>query len=333
MMEYRKLGASELKVSVMSFGAWQIGDPNYWGPDEQAEVDTVVKAAIDAGINFFDTAEGYGDGESERQLGKALGNRRKDVYVASKVSPENCAPGKVRQSCEASLQRLGTDYLDLYQVHWPFYDAKAEDVFQEFTRLQQEGKIRYIGVSNFGPKDLLRSALQHAPVISNQVGYNLIFRAIEYEILPMCQRRGVGVLAYMPLLQGLLAGRWSRVEDVPVVRRRTRHFSTSRQQTRHQEDGCEQLLFETLGKIARVAQQEGLSMATLSLAWLMRRPGITSIIVGCRRSEQLRRNLEAVNVKLRPEAVKQLDRLTHPIKEHLGENADMWLGGEESRIQ
>lgn len=332
-MEYRRLGDSELDVSVLSFGAWQIGDPNYWGPDGQADADAVVKAAIDAGINFFDTAEGYGDGESERQLGKALGNHRKDVCVASKVSPRNCTPEKLRSSCEATLQRLGTDYLDLYQVHWPFQGVSAEDVFREFTRLQQEGKIRYIGVSNFGPTDLLRSALQHAPVVSNQVGYNLVFRAIEYEIAPICQREGVGILAYMPLMQGLLAGRWSRPEDVPVVRRRTRHFSSSREQTRHQEDGCEQLLFDTLGKIARVAQQEGMTMATLSLAWLMARPGVTSVIVGCRRSEQLERNLEAVDVKLRQEVIDQLDGLTRPLKEHLGANADMWLGGEESRIQ
>lgn len=332
-MEYRKLGESELKVSVLSFGAWQIGDPNYWGPGGDAEADAVIKAAMDAGINFFDTAESYGGGESERQLRKALGSRRKDVYVASKVSPENCAPGKLRQSCEASLQRLGTDYLDLYQVHWPFDGVDAEDVFREFTHLQQEGKIRYIGVSNFGPTDLLRSALQHAPVVSNQIGYNLTFRAIEYEIAPMCQRHGLGILAYMPLMQGLLTGRWSQVEDVPILRRRTRHFSSSREQTRHQEDGCEQLLFDTLGKIARVAQHEGMTMATLSLAWLMARPGVTSVIVGCRRSDQLQRNLEAVGVKLRQEVIDQLDKLTYPLKEHLGENADMWLSGEESRVQ
>ncbi|MFP4172322.1 MAG: aldo/keto reductase [Candidatus Hydrogenedentota bacterium] len=332
-MEYRRLGDSELDVSVLAFGAWQIGDPNYWGPDGQADADAVVKAAMDAGINFFDTAEGYGGGESERQLGKALGNRRKNVYVASKVSPKNCAPGRLRQSCEASLQRLRTDYLDLYQVHWPFHGIRAEDVYEEFARLQEEGKIRYIGVSNFGPTSLLRSALQQAPVISNQIGYNLIFRAIEYEILPMCQRHGLGVLAYMPLMQGLLAGRWSRVDDVPIVRRRTRHFASSRQQTRHQEDGCEQLLFQTLGKIARVAQQEEMSMAMLSLAWLMARPGVSSVIVGCRHSKQLERNVEAVGIKLRQEVIDQLDELTRPIKEHLGANADMWLGGEESRIQ
>ncbi len=332
-MEYRKLGKSELKVSVLSFGAWQIGDPNYWGPGGGAEADAVIKAAMDAGINFFDTAESYGGGESERQLGKALGNRRKDVCVASKVSPENCAPGKLRQSCEASLQRLGTDYIDLYQVHWPFDGAGAEDVYQEFARLQDEGKIRYIGVSNFGPIDLLRSALQHAPVISNQIGYNLLFRAIEYEILPMCQRHGLGILAYMPLMQGLLAGRWSRVEDVPVVRRRTRHFASSREQTRHQEDGCEQLLFKTLDGIARVAEHEGTTMATLSLAWVMARPGVSSVMVGCRRPEQIERNLAAVGVELRPEVVKQLDELTHPIKEHLGANADLWQGGAESRIR
>ncbi|MBW7865648.1 MAG: aldo/keto reductase [Candidatus Hydrogenedentes bacterium] len=118
-MIYRPLGPSGMNVSVISFGAWQIGDDDFWGPDERADAKRTVQEALDAGVNFFDTAEAYGKGESERVLGKCLGSRRREVLLASKVSTENCAPDRLRAACEGSLKRLGTDYLDLYQVHWP----------------------------------------------------------------------------------------------------------------------------------------------------------------------------------------------------------------------
>jgi Predicted oxidoreductases (related to aryl-alcohol dehydrogenases) len=118
-MEYRRLGRTDWMVSVVSFGAWQIGDAEFWGHDDAANAETAVRVALDEGITLFDTAEMYGAGASEEALGKALGARRKDVYIADKVSPENCAPDRVRSSCEASLRRLGTDFIDLYQVHWP----------------------------------------------------------------------------------------------------------------------------------------------------------------------------------------------------------------------
>ena len=331
-MEYRKLGASDLNVSVLTFGAWQIGDPEYWGPDEQADANNAVAAAIDVGVNTFDTAEQYGDGESEKMLGKALGKRRGGVIVASKVSPHNCAPPRLRQSCERSLRRLGTDYLDLYQIHWPFSGISHEEVFAEMKRLQKEGKIRYIGVSNFGREDL-RHAIHNAPCVSDQLGYNLVFRAIEYEILPACQKQGFGVLAYMPLMQGLLAGRWQSANEIPPARRRTRHFSSKREHTRHGEEGCEELLFNALKEIAGVAQQLGTSMATLALAWVMAQPGVTSVIAGARRADQVTRNAAAAELKPSQEVIERLNAITEPIKEHLGANADMWDSGERARIR
>lgn len=330
-MEYRALGDSGLSVSTLAFGAWQIGDPGYWGTDEQTDAEEAVNAALDAGINIFDTAEGYAEGESERVLGKVLGSRRKDVIIATKVLPNHLEPAKLRASCEASLERLGTDVIDLYQAHWPNRDVPFEDTYAELARLRDEGKIRAIGVSNFGVRDLT-DWLSCGPSVSNQLGYGLLFRAIEYEIVPACQQHNVGVLVYMPLLQGLLAGRWWSVEEVPEMRRRTRHFAPTRPGTRHDEPGCEDLLFEALRKIQEVADGLGHPMARVALAWTMAQPGITSVIAGARKPHQLIRNVEATELKLPEDALAQLNAATEPIKQHLGANADMWDSGEKARI-
>lgn len=331
-MQYRILGTSNLKVSALAFGAWQIGDPAYWGEGDAHDAQAVVDAALDAGITLFDTAEMYGKGESERALGKALGARRKDVLVASKVWPDKCAPADLRRACEGSLERLGTDYLDLYQIHWPVRGIPFSDVYGELDRLKQEGKIREIGVSNFGVQDL-DTWMTAGTCVSDQLGYNLLFRAVEWEILPACARHGIGVLVYMPLLQGLLTGRWHTAEEVPMLRRRTRHFSSHREGTRHGEAGCEALTFGTLAKVARVADGVGVPMASLALAWLLANPSVSSVIVGGRHPEQLRRNLDAAGMTLTQDVRAELDFITEPLKAQLGSNADMWLSAEDSRIR
>ena len=331
-MEYRKLGSSELDVSVFSFGAWQLGDTGYWGTDAQADEDAAGHAAIDAGVNLFDTAEGYGGGESERALGRALGNKRDQVLIASKVSPANCAPEKMCHSCEASLQRLGTDRIDLYQIHWPLRDVPFEAACEQMQRLQQEGKIREIGVSNFGPRDL-GAWMAEGSCASNQLGYNIVFRAIEYEIVPACLKDNVGILAYMPLFQGILTGRWRSVDEIPQSRRRTRHFSSGRPGVRHGESGCEDLLSEVLSGIEQVANRLGQPMANVALAWLKAQPGVTSVIIGARNPAQVQRNIEAANLELDKEVLARLDAITSPLKERLGKNADMWCSEPDSRIQ
>ena len=140
-MRYRRLGTSGLEVSVIAFGAWQIGDSRYWGAAEDADGIRAVHAAIDAGVNLFDTAESYGQGESERALGKALGARRGQVFVATKVSAEHCRPGGFRKACEGSLERLGTDHIDLYQIHWPFHDVPFAQAWEELEALRSEEEI------------------------------------------------------------------------------------------------------------------------------------------------------------------------------------------------
>ncbi len=331
-MKYRQLGSSGFEVSVMAFGAWQLGDPTYWGEDEQAAGADAVVAATDAGINLFDTAEGYGAGESERALGRALRGRRDKVYIADKVSSNHGAPEQLRKSCEDSLRRLGTDYIDIYQVHWPFRDVSFEDAYAEMQRLKDEGKIRAVGVSNFGVKDL-ESWVAIGECVSDQFGYNMLFRAIEHEIVPVCRKHGVGILAYMPLMQGILAGRWRNLDDIPQPRRRTRHFSSTRPGTRHDEPGCEQLLTETLSQLDAIANAMGQSPADIALAWTMARPWITSIIVGGRNPAQVLCNVAAVDLELDGSTAARLDEITNPLKEHLGPNADMWCGEADCRIR
>ncbi len=331
-MEYRRLGDSEFNVSVLSFGAWQIGDPEFWGTDPDVDPQAAVDAAIDVGINLFDTAEMYGSGESERILGKALGRKRGDIILASKVSSQHCAPDKLRQACEASLERLGTDVIDIYQVHWPCREVSFADTYAEMVQLKDEGKIRAIAVSNFGPLDLA-DWMAEGTAVSNQVGYNIIFRAVEYGVVPACIEHGVGIIAYMPLMQGLLAGRWSTVDEIPMLRRRTRHFDGSREGARHGEDGCEDLTMETLGKIRAVADALGQPMATVALAWSMAQPGVSTVLVGARKAAQVARNCAAVDLRLNEKTLEALDEATIALKQHLGENVDMWLGAAESRIR
>lgn len=330
-MHYRTLGTSEIRLSSVVFGAWQLGDPGYWG-DDASDDDRVVAAAIDAGINFFDTAEMYGDGEAERVLGRALRHRRNEVYVATKVLPHHCAPEKLRAACEASLARLGTDYVDLYQIHWPFRDVPFADAYGELARLRDEGKIRAIGVSNFGPRDL-DAWLGVGECCSNQIGYNLLFRAPEFGILPACRRHGIGVLTYMPLMQGILAGRYATVDAIPEMRRRTRHFASSRSGTRHNEPGCEEAMMELLAALRCLSQDTGETMATLALAWLLAQSDVTSVIVGVRKADQLERNLRVAELALDPAVIQRMNEFSTPVMESLGPNADIWDSGDAARIR
>jgi len=331
-MKYRTLGSSDLRVSVLAFGAWQIGDPEYWGPEAQAKAAETVHAAIDAGINLFDTAELYGQGESERQLGRALGSRRKDVLIATKARPEFCEPDKLRQSCEASLGRLGTDVIDLFQLHWPSRDVPFETTYLELERLQQEGKIREIGVSNFGPRDL-DEWMAIGRCASNQLGYNLLFRGIERELVPVCQRHNVGILVYMPLMQGILTGKWKSVEEIPALRRRSRHFASFREGSRHGEPGCEPLMFDTIERLAEVAERIDTPLATVALAWLVARPGVSSLVVGARNPDQVARNVAAADLTLSEQVIAELDEISAPLTEQLGANLDIWEGEVNSRIR
>lgn len=345
-MQYRKLGVSHLKVSVLSFGAWQLGDQGYWGGGTPYRPMEAVRAALDGGINLFDTAEVYGNGESERVLGQALGADRKRVMIATKVLPQNCTPDRLRAACEASLRRLGTDYIDLYQIHWPFRQKPVRDLqgnpvpqqpnvmeaCETLRTLQNEGKVRHVGLSNFGPLDL-EDWFMHGSAESNQIGYNIVSRAAEFKVLPLCRRIQLGVLVYMPLLQGLLSHPWDSIDSLPVARRRTRHFSSRREGVRHGGPGYESLFLETITELRQFSQAIGVPMATMCVSWLLSQPGVSSTIIGARSPEQVVRNLRAAELNLGPAGIARLNELSGPLKIAMGDNADLWQDEATSRIR
>lgn len=220
----------------------------------------IVKAAFDAGINFIDTAEAYGAGESEKSLARAIsaaGIKREDLVLASKVLPNNLEPAKLRAALEQSLSNLETSYLDLYQIHWPSRDSwDVAATFAELKKLQDEGKIRAIGVSNFGPLDLADALKTGVKIATNQLPYSLAWRAIEFNITKPCADAAVGVLAYSPLGQGLLTGKYSKTEDCGPGLSRSRLFKPEASaKARHTDPGCEDELWALVAELKRLSEE------------------------------------------------------------------------------
>ena len=331
-MDYRKLGKSDLDVSVITMGCWAIAGGRVWGDQDEKAAIEALRTAVDVGVNFFDTAEAYGNGRSEELLGKAFKGMRDDVVIATKVSNSNLRPEDLRKSCEDSLRRLDMDTIDVYYIHWPNWEIPFEDTMGEMARLKEEGKIRFVGCSNFGKRDL-RSILDVDHVEVNQVAYSLLFRAIEYDIVPICLEHEVSIAPYSPLMHGILTGKFETLEDIPDGRARTRHFSSDRPMTRHGEAGAEAETAQALAAIRRICDDAGLPMVKVALAWLLERPGVTTVIAGARNPEQIRANAEAAALDLPADMVAALNKATEPLKAELGSNADMWETDEESRIR
>ena len=325
-MKYRKLGNSSLEVSVVTLGCMTFTGDSNWGPQDEKDSVETVRAAYDAGITFYDTAEGYADGMTETLLGKALGADRKRVMIASKVSASNLTKEKLIASCEASLKRLGTDYLDLYQIHWPSREIPIEETMDALLRLKEQGKIREIGVSNYGVLDL-DTVLTYNVVVSNQLAYNMLFRGIEYSVLPKCMENGIGVLTYSSLAQGLLSGKYKTADDFPVGRARTKIFSKNREGARHGLDGCEELAFAAIDKIRSICADIGEDMADVALAWSLAQPGITSVIAGGRTAAQALQNAKGADITLASDVLSALNKATEAVKAHLGDDADPWAFG------
>jgi len=322
-MKYRKLGCSDLEVSTVCMGCWSIIGDNTWGEQDEADSIAAIEAALDAGVTFFDTAEGYGRGQSEELLGRVLGDRRKDVMIASKVGARTYDVDTVREHCEQSLKRLGTDVIDLYQIHWPRKDMDTGDALAAMQALVDAGKVRAIGVSNFG-RSFLTEATAIGGVASNQLCYSLLFRAIEHEVQPICASNEISIICYSPLSQGLLTGKFATADEVPEGRARTRLFSKDRPQSRHDEPGCEDAVFEALDKVRAICDDIGQPMGRVALAWLLAQDAVTSVIAGARNAKQARQNAEAGDLELTDDVVRALAAATEPVKEYVGINADMW---------
>lgn len=346
IVKRRECGTSGLELPVIGVGVWCFGGGDYWGRQNQSDADAIVARAIELGCNYFDTAEMYNDGASEESFGRALKGRREKAIIGTKVSPANTQPATLRAHCEASLRRLATDYIDLYMIHWPLYpqsiakpadDAKAltllpstGDALAELAKLRDEGKIRHVGVSNFGAEqlaDVLDTGIQ---IAANQLIYSLLTRAIEFEVADFCRDRGVGIIAYMPLMQGLLAGKFRSIDDLPPQRARTRHFANDRG-GRHGEAGAEGETFAALDAIREIAAAEGTSMVAVALAWCAANPAITCVLAGARNLDQLETNASAAAEALQPQTIEQLNAATEAVKTRLGPRCDYWESAAMTR--
>jgi methylglyoxal reductase len=310
-MQTRRLGASDLELTPVVFGAWGIGGL-MWGGSDQAQAVDAMRAAFDAGINAVDTAASYGPGTSEELVGRALRGRR-DVIVATKCGLRwddpvgatrletvgldgrtqrlchDLRPARVREECEGSLRRLGVETIDLYQIHRPDPVNGFEDALAEMLKLRDEGKIRWIGVSNFSLEQTDR-ARAVAGIVSIQPSYSLLDRAIDADLLPWCRRTGVGVMAYSPLARGLLSGQVRPETTYPP----TDHRSTSplfSPESRRRVLGA-------LEKVRPIADAHRVSLANLAVAWVIGEPGITAALVGARTPEQAAENAKAAAVRL-----------------------------------
>lgn len=325
----------ELQLSRLGNGCWSYGGGDYWGDRDQSETNKIVDVSLDRGITYFDTAEGYYDGGSETSLGIALKHRRDEALIGTKVSPSHARPSDLRRSCEASLRRLQTDYIDYYMMHWPINDPEisVEEAFREMENLKKEGKIRHIGISNFGVTQMEELIGLGIDVSVNQLAYNVISRAIEFDIIPYCKKHNISIVGYMPLMQGLLSGKYNDLEDLPLIRKRTRHFNSKAPESlaRHGEEGCEEELKLALNELQRFSDNKGITMSTLALAWSMNK--IECTIVGSSSLEQLNQNIAASEVKLSVDELEAIDRITDPIKAILGANADLWQTGERVRVR
>ena len=330
-MNYNYLGKTNIKVSEFALGCWPFAGGSVWGTQDKSDSISTVHAALDNGINFFDTAEGYNDDyHSESILGEALVNRRYRSVIATKISPPNLLPQKIEEACNNSLKRLSTDYIDLYQIHWPNHDINMEDSINELNKLVDKGKIRSLGVCNFGVDDL-NEILNLGVFSTDQLPYNLLWRPIEEEILPECKKNNIGIICYSPLAQGLLTGRYRNADEVPDGISRSRLFNKNRPLSNHDDEGCENEVFKCINKIQEIAKTLGENSAKISLSWVRQQSNITSLLVGARNTKELEMNLSAFEYDLSTELIKELSDLTNNVKLYLGKNPDMWKSDNRMR--
>ena len=315
----RTLGNSDLRLTPVGYGAWAIGGGNWefaWGDQDDRESLRTIERALDRGINWIDTAAIYGLGHSEEIVGKALKNRVHKPMVFTKCSMRwhadrsiwrSLKRASLEEEVENSLQRLGVDTIDLYQIHWPNPEDEIEEGWETLARFREQGKVRYIGVSNFSVEQMKR-AQKIAPITSLQPPYSLLRRNIEAEILPFCLENNIGVINYSPMLSGMLTGKMTaeRVRNMPEDdwRKRSPNF-----QPPHLERNL--ALVELLREIGR---QHGVEPGVVAIAWTLRHPAITAAIVGARRPDQVDGVIPAASFRLSDAEAERIERwmMQHP---------------------
>ncbi len=319
-MQYTTLGHTGLVVSRLAFGAMTFGEgqlvPGIINKIDQNIADQMVNRALDAGINLFDTADAYTGGQSEIMLGKALGSRRHKAVIATKVgfrtgeaiTDTGLSYRHIISSAEASLQRLGTDYIDLYQIHIPDPLTPPEETVRALDDLVRRGMVRYIGFSNLLAWKAARmlgiqERHNYARFVGAQMYYSLLGRDIEHEIVPFVEETGIGILVWSPLASGFLSGKYSRETPVPEDARRNKFQFPPIDVDKG---------YEVVALLKEIGYNHGASSAQVAIAWILTKPFISSVIIGANKMVQLEDNLGAANLKLSPHEIEQLDSLTAP---------------------
>jgi aryl-alcohol dehydrogenase-like predicted oxidoreductase len=319
-MQKRQLGNSELRITPIGVGAWAMGGGDWafsWGHQEDKNSIEAIHAALDAGINWIDTAAIYGLGHSEEVVGKAIAGRSTRPYIFTKCGlvwddkrqiSRSLEAASVRRELEASLRRLNVDVIDLYQIHWPDPEPEIEEGWQTMTQLQKEGKVRYMGVSNFNAAQM-RRAQKIAPITSLQPPYNIVTSDIEKEILPYCRENNIGVIVYSPMKSGLLSGKMTRerIAKLPPDDFRPRTVSFK-----------EPLLTRNLGLVEvlrRIGDRHNRTPGEVAIAWTLRDAAVTGAIVGMRSADQAKQIVRSAEFRLSKEEILEIEAYlrAHPI--------------------
>src|SRR4051794_5419695 len=316
-MEHRTLGRTGMYVSPLCLGAMMFGD---WGNKDHDESVRIIHRALDAGINFIDTADVYSRGESEEIVGSALKDRRDDVILATKVhgtmgdDPNQFGNSRrwIAKECDASLKRLGTDWIDLYQIHRPEQDTDIDETLGALTDLVRAGKVRAIGSSTFPPSQIVEAQWTaerrgRERFMCEQPPYSLLVREVEREVLPVCQKYGMGVIPWSPLAGGYLSGRYKRGEEPPK--------SSRAERLPHRFDlsiPANQRKFDAAVALGELAEDAGMTLIELALAFVIRHPGVTAAIIGPRTMEHLESQLTAADVTLSDDVLDRIDEIVPP---------------------
>jgi aryl-alcohol dehydrogenase-like predicted oxidoreductase len=318
-MEYRQLGRSGLRVSTITLGTMGFGGTGFAEAVGKIDVDGArrqIELARDAGVNLIDTADVYSTGLAEEIVGKALGSDRDEVLLATKVrmpmgeGPNDAGLSRhhVIRAAEASLRRLGTDYIDLYQVHEWDGQTPLDETLSALNTLVQSGKVRYIGASNYAGWQLMKALgvserHDYERFVSQQIYYSLQARDAEHELVPVALDQGLGILVWSPIAGGLLSGKYRRGVDAPEG---SRHLGDWDEPPVHDEDK----LYDTIEQLVAIGEAHGVSAAQVALAYLIAKPAVTSVIVGARTEEQLRDNLGSADLELSAAEIDQLDEVS-----------------------
>ena len=320
-MEYRQLGTSGLQISALTLGTMTFGGEGGFkavGDTDLAGARRQIDMCVDAGINLIDTADMYSTGRSEEIVGEAVGGKRDDLLIATKVrfamgdgpNMTGLSRHHVISGCEASLRRLGTDHIDLYQVHEWDGLTPVQETLGALQYLIDSGKVRYVGVSNYAAWQLMKTLgaaeRDHLPrFVSQQIYYSLQERSAEYELIPLAIDQGLGTLVWSPLAGGLLSGKYRRGQDAPAG---TRHVGEWDEPPVYDEDA----LYDTIEVLVAIAEDHGVSAAQVALAWLLTRPSISSVVIGARTDEQLADNLAAAELELSEADLGRLEEVSRP---------------------